>query len=81
MTVTNLEESQDIVRRCIDEFHIEGDAKDYQLWVVSGKEEATPYPLIGEFHISVRGPCSVYGYIWKHMQYVLGGKEVFGKDY
>ena len=26
----------------------EGEAKDYQLWIVSGKDDSAPYPLIGE---------------------------------
>ncbi|XP_067888948.1 rho GTPase-activating protein 20-like [Heterodontus francisci] len=46
LTVNNTDTANDVVAMTLQQFGITGNPKDYQLWVISGKEDA-PYPLIG----------------------------------
>ncbi|CAH1800088.1 unnamed protein product [Owenia fusiformis] len=47
--VSNTDESRECVKLCMQHFEIQEGSEDYQLWVVSGKEDS-PYPLIGHEH-------------------------------
>ncbi|XP_067842211.1 rho GTPase-activating protein 20 isoform X2 [Heptranchias perlo] len=46
LTVNNTDTANDVVAMTLQQFGITGNPKDYQLWVISGKEDS-PYPLIG----------------------------------
>ncbi|XP_078401604.1 rho GTPase-activating protein 20 isoform X1 [Cetorhinus maximus] len=46
LTVNNTDTANDIIAMTLQQSGITGNPKDYQLWVISGKEDA-PYPLIG----------------------------------
>uniref|UniRef100_UPI00398F22B7 rho GTPase-activating protein 20-like n=1 Tax=Pristiophorus japonicus TaxID=55135 RepID=UPI00398F22B7 len=46
LTVNNTDTANDVVAMTLQQFDITGNPKDYQLWVISGKEDS-PYPLIG----------------------------------
>ncbi|XP_032075964.1 rho GTPase-activating protein 20 isoform X2 [Thamnophis elegans] len=46
LTITNLDTANDVILLALQQLGINGSEKDYQLWVNSGKEDAT-YPLIG----------------------------------
>ncbi|XP_012940257.1 uncharacterized protein LOC101859026 [Aplysia californica] len=47
MTINNVTQAKDVLLACLRQLSIEeNEAKDYQLWVISGKE-GSPYPLIG----------------------------------
>ncbi|XP_069495813.1 rho GTPase-activating protein 20 [Ambystoma mexicanum] len=49
VTITNGETVRDVIRLALQQFGVTGSEKDYQLWVISGKDDA-PYPLIGHEH-------------------------------
>ncbi|XP_078078200.1 rho GTPase-activating protein 20-like [Mustelus asterias] len=54
LTVNNTDTANDVVAMTLQQFGITGNPKDYQLWVISGKEDA-PYPLIGhEYPFSIK---------------------------
>ncbi|XP_060682686.1 rho GTPase-activating protein 20-like isoform X1 [Hemiscyllium ocellatum] len=54
LTVNNTDTAYDVVTMTLQQFGITGNPKDYQLWVISGKEDA-PYPLIGhEYPFSIK---------------------------
>ncbi|XP_069747423.1 rho GTPase-activating protein 20-like [Narcine bancroftii] len=54
LTVKNADTAKDVVAMTLQQFAITGNPKDYQLWVISGKED-TPYPLIGhEYPFSIK---------------------------
>ncbi|XP_048387986.1 rho GTPase-activating protein 20-like [Stegostoma tigrinum] len=54
LTVNNTDTAYDVVVMTLQQFGITGNPKDYQLWVISGKEDA-PYPLIGhEYPFSIK---------------------------
>ncbi|XP_055492977.1 rho GTPase-activating protein 20 [Leucoraja erinacea] len=57
LTVKNTDTANDVVAMTLQQFGITGNPKDYQLWVISGKED-TPYPLIGhEYPFSIKMRC------------------------
>ncbi|XP_056157094.1 rho GTPase-activating protein 20-like [Lampris incognitus] len=52
--VSNSDSANEVVRLALQQFGIAGTVRDYQLWVVS-KRDNTPYPLIGhEFPFSIQ---------------------------
>ncbi|XP_038673699.1 rho GTPase-activating protein 20 [Scyliorhinus canicula] len=54
LSVNNTDTANDVVAMTLQQFGIAGNPKDYQLWVMSGKE-AAPYPLIGhEYPFSIK---------------------------
>ncbi|KAJ1113715.1 hypothetical protein NDU88_001957 [Pleurodeles waltl] len=46
LTITNAETARDVIKMALQQFGDNCSEKDYQLWVISGKDDA-PYPLIG----------------------------------
>lgn len=46
LTITNAETTRDVIKMALQQFGDNCSEKDYQLWVISGKDDA-PYPLIG----------------------------------
>ncbi|XP_071400411.1 rho GTPase-activating protein 20-like [Centroberyx affinis] len=54
LPVSNSDSTNEVVRLALQQFGIAGNVKDYQLWVIS-KRDNTPYPLIGhEFPFSIQ---------------------------
>ncbi|KAI3366076.1 hypothetical protein L3Q82_009898 [Scortum barcoo] len=54
LPVSNSDSANEVVRLALQQFSIIGNVKDYQLWVIS-KRDNTPYPLIGhEFPFSIQ---------------------------
>ncbi|KAM7375321.1 hypothetical protein PAMA_014429 [Pampus argenteus] len=54
LPVSNSDSTNEVVRLALQQFGIIGNVKDYQLWVIS-KRDNTPYPLIGhEFPFSIQ---------------------------
>ncbi|XP_030010911.1 rho GTPase-activating protein 20-like isoform X3 [Sphaeramia orbicularis] len=54
LPVSNSDSTNEVVRLALQQFGIIGNVKDYQLWVVSKRDNA-PYPLIGhEFPFSIQ---------------------------
>ncbi|XP_049608216.1 rho GTPase-activating protein 20-like isoform X2 [Syngnathus scovelli] len=53
LPVSNSDSTNEVIRLALQQFGIIGNAKDYQLWILS-KTDNTPYPLIGhEFPFSI----------------------------
>ncbi|XP_051908537.1 rho GTPase-activating protein 20-like [Hippocampus zosterae] len=53
LPVSNSDSTTEVIRLALQQFSIIGNVKDYQLWVLS-KRDNTPYPLIGhEFPFSI----------------------------
>ncbi|KAM9836017.1 LOW QUALITY PROTEIN: rho GTPase-activating protein 20-like [Aulostomus maculatus] len=54
LPVSNWDSTNEVIRLALQQFSIIGNVKDYQLWVIS-KRDNTPYPLIGhEFPFSIQ---------------------------
>ncbi|XP_051283311.1 rho GTPase-activating protein 20-like isoform X2 [Dicentrarchus labrax] len=54
LPVSNSDSTNEVVRLALQQFSIIGNVKDFQLWVISKRENA-PYPLIGhEFPFSIQ---------------------------
>ncbi|XP_047187946.1 rho GTPase-activating protein 20-like [Scophthalmus maximus] len=54
LPVSNSDSTNEVIRLALQQFGIIGNVKDYQLWVVSKRDNA-PYPLIGhEFPFSIQ---------------------------
>ncbi|XP_040888030.1 rho GTPase-activating protein 20-like [Toxotes jaculatrix] len=54
LPVSNSDSSNEVIRLALQQFSIIGNVKDFQLWVIS-KRDNTPYPLIGhEFPFSIQ---------------------------
>ncbi|XP_034470223.1 rho GTPase-activating protein 20-like [Hippoglossus hippoglossus] len=54
LPVSNSDSTNEVIRLALQQFSIIGNVKDYQLWVIS-KRDNTPYPLIGhEFPFSIQ---------------------------
>ncbi|XP_029922142.1 rho GTPase-activating protein 20-like [Myripristis murdjan] len=54
LPVSNSDSTNEVIRLALQQFGIPGNVKDYQLWVIS-KRDNTPYPLIGhEFPFSIQ---------------------------
>ncbi|XP_031147726.1 rho GTPase-activating protein 20-like [Sander lucioperca] len=54
LPVSNSDSTNEVVRLALQQFSIIGNVKDFQLWVIS-KRDNTPYPLIGhEFPFSIQ---------------------------
>ncbi|XP_034031777.1 rho GTPase-activating protein 20-like isoform X2 [Thalassophryne amazonica] len=54
LPVSNSDSTNEVVRLALQQFSIIGNVKDYQLWVISRRDN-TPYPLIGhEFPFSIQ---------------------------
>ncbi|XP_038161710.1 rho GTPase-activating protein 20-like isoform X2 [Cyprinodon tularosa] len=54
LPVSNWDSANEVIRLALQQFGIIGNVKDFQLWVVS-KRDNTPYPLIGhEFPFSIQ---------------------------
>ncbi|KAM8873204.1 rho GTPase-activating protein 20-like isoform 2-T2 [Synchiropus picturatus] len=54
LPVSNWDSTNEVIRLALQQFSIIGKVKDYQLWVVSKRDNA-PYPLIGhEFPFSIQ---------------------------
>ncbi|XP_073318847.1 rho GTPase-activating protein 20-like [Pagrus major] len=54
LPVSNWDSTNEVVRLALQQFSIIGNVKDFQLWVIS-KRDNTPYPLIGhEFPFSIQ---------------------------
>lgn len=54
LPVSNSDSTNEVVRLALQQFGIIGNVKDYQLWVIS-KRDNTPYPLIGhEYPFSIQ---------------------------
>ncbi|XP_038573611.1 LOW QUALITY PROTEIN: rho GTPase-activating protein 20-like [Micropterus salmoides] len=54
LPVSNSDSTNEVVRLALQQFGIIGNVKDFQLWVIS-KRDNTPYPLIGhEFPFSIQ---------------------------
>ncbi|KAJ0062554.1 hypothetical protein NL108_016703 [Boleophthalmus pectinirostris] len=54
LPVSNSDSTNEVIRLALQQFGIIGNVKDYQLWVIS-KRDNTPYPLIGhEFPFSIQ---------------------------
>ncbi|XP_061840926.1 rho GTPase-activating protein 20-like isoform X2 [Nerophis lumbriciformis] len=53
LPVSNSDSTTEVIRLALQQFSIIGNVKDYQLWILS-KRDNTPYPLIGhEFPFSI----------------------------
>ncbi|RVE75351.1 hypothetical protein OJAV_G00015740 [Oryzias javanicus] len=53
LPVSNCDSTNEVIRLALQQFGIIGNVKDFQLWVIS-KRDNTPYPLIGhEFPFSI----------------------------
>nr|XP_061801994.1 rho GTPase-activating protein 20-like [Nerophis lumbriciformis] len=53
LPVSNNDSTNEVIRLALQQFSIIGNVKDYQLWILS-KRDNTPYPLIGhEFPFSI----------------------------
>ncbi|XP_072305897.1 rho GTPase-activating protein 20-like [Eucyclogobius newberryi] len=83
LPVSNSDSTNEVIRLALQQFGIIGNVKDYQLWVIS-KRDNTPYPLIGhEFPFSIqmnhirysRDGCSREGaeerLLYKQCQFIL----------
>ncbi|KAM7365405.1 hypothetical protein PAMP_016336 [Pampus punctatissimus] len=69
LPVSNSDSTNEVVRLALQQFGIIGNVKDYQLWVIS-KRDNTPYPLIGhEF------PFSIQMSHVRHMSSPGGGRD------
>ncbi|XP_056226026.1 rho GTPase-activating protein 20-like [Seriola aureovittata] len=54
LPVSNSDSTNEVIRLALQQFGIIGNVKDFQLWVIS-KRDNTPYPLIGhEFPFSIQ---------------------------
>ncbi|KAM8903112.1 rho GTPase-activating protein 20-like isoform 2-T2 [Spinachia spinachia] len=54
LPVSNSDSTNEVIRLALQQFSIIGNVKDFQLWVIS-KRDNTPYPLIGhEFPFSIQ---------------------------
>ncbi|XP_070787043.1 rho GTPase-activating protein 20-like [Enoplosus armatus] len=54
LPVSNSDSTNEVVRLALQQFSVIGNVKDFQLWVIS-KRDNTPYPLIGhEFPFSIQ---------------------------
>ncbi|XP_041835156.1 rho GTPase-activating protein 20-like [Melanotaenia boesemani] len=54
LPVSNSDSANEVIRLALQQFGIIGNVKDFQLWVIS-KRDNTPYPLIGhEFPFSIQ---------------------------
>ncbi|XP_018527631.1 rho GTPase-activating protein 20 [Lates calcarifer] len=54
LPVSNSDSTNEVIRLALQQFSIIGNVKDYQLWVISKRDNA-PYPLIGhEFPFSIQ---------------------------
>ncbi|XP_037829906.1 rho GTPase-activating protein 20 [Kryptolebias marmoratus] len=54
LPVSNSDSTNEVIRLALQQFDIIGNVKDFQLWVIS-KRDNTPYPLIGhEFPFSIQ---------------------------
>ncbi|CAK6971063.1 rho GTPase-activating protein 20-like [Scomber scombrus] len=54
LPVSNSDSTNEVVRLALQQFGVIGNVKDYQLWVIS-KRDNTPYPLIGhEYPFSIQ---------------------------
>ncbi|XP_037617577.1 rho GTPase-activating protein 20-like [Sebastes umbrosus] len=54
LPVSNSDSTNEVIRLALQQFGIIGNVKDYQLWVISKRDNA-PYPLIGhEFPFSIQ---------------------------
>ncbi|CAN9498153.1 unnamed protein product [Ophioblennius macclurei] len=54
LPVSNSDSTNEVIRLALQQFGIIGNIRDYQLWVIS-KRDNTPYPLIGhEFPFSIQ---------------------------
>lgn len=61
--VSNSDSTNEVIRLALQQFGIIGNVKDFQLWVLSKRDNA-PYPLIGhEFPFSI------------HMSHLRGGRD------
>ncbi|KAM9328783.1 rho GTPase-activating protein 20-like [Pholidichthys leucotaenia] len=64
LPVSNSDSTNEVIRLALQQFGIIGNVKDFQLWVISKRDNA-PYPLIGhEFPFSIQ---------MSHMRRSLGG--------
>ncbi|KAK0140458.1 Rho GTPase-activating protein 20 [Merluccius polli] len=53
LPVSNSDSTNEVIRLALQQFGVAGSVKDYQMWVIS-KRDNTPYPLIGhEFPFSI----------------------------
>ncbi|XP_054479897.1 rho GTPase-activating protein 20-like [Anoplopoma fimbria] len=54
LPVSNSDSTNEVIRLALQQFSVIGNVKDYQLWVISRRDNA-PYPLIGhEFPFSIQ---------------------------
>ncbi|XP_049426750.1 rho GTPase-activating protein 20-like [Epinephelus fuscoguttatus] len=71
LPVSNSDSTNEVVRLALQQFSIIGNVKDFQLWVIS-KRDNTPYPLIGhEFPFSIQ-----MSHVRQTMSQGGGGRDV-----
>ncbi|KAL6115365.1 arhgap20 [Pungitius sinensis] len=73
LPVSNSDSTNEVIRLALQQFGIIGNVKDFQLWVIS-KRDNTPYPLIGhEFPFSIQ-----MSHVRHTMSHGGGGRDAEG---